>query len=198
MNAAWWALAVSALSLVAATSSLAWNIYVFQKGGPVVIIKFGMAFNNAVLEQPPKPFVYGDLKVGAEWTLLYCDIYNKGRSAIDVTNVTFGTSEKTSSLFSWTPPELRELLPARLESNSSIRFSVTAGDLINFRPPMEGLDLNAIIGFTSTVSLGDGTVRASDISFAEFANFALDPVQNDIRYLHQEARRRARRISKRK
>lgn len=200
MSVAWWALAVSALSLVAAISSLAWNIYIFRKGGPVVVVKFGMTFNEAILEQGfPEPLVDGDIRGGAEWTLMYCDVYNKGRSAIDVLNVTFGTTEKASDLYFWTPPDVRKLLPVRLESHSSKRFGVTAGELLDCRPPFGAdLDMEAIIGFTSTVYLGDGTTRTLEIPYAEFASFAQDPLGTDFRHRRQEVEIRGRRTAKRK
>jgi hypothetical protein len=100
-----------------------------------------------------------------QYVRLEMEIYNKGRSPVDVTDAGFGLRGRNLHMAT-TSAKMQKALPARLEHGSKIAFEIDVVDLF------ENLDASELAGleyFIAEVSLGNGTVvHSQNVPYEEW------------------------------
>jgi hypothetical protein len=147
-NPAWWALAVSTLSLLVAIVSLTWNIINFRRAGPRLSIKSFWAINQ-FSDSPGLNVII--------WVL----IANSGRGPIDVVSVKVGSPANPIGTVEGRCAE--PSLPARVDPGSNPRWWFDA-DAAFDNLKIERSKLSEIY---VTAQLGDGSELRTALNVAE-------------------------------
>ncbi|MFE0021908.1 hypothetical protein [Amycolatopsis sp. NPDC059021] len=187
MNVAWWALGVSVLSLLAASGSLAWNIYSFHRAGPQIVVKIGMscwmdppselgvpmpaAFKREYVPHPlpgEEPLLSDDEIFIARRMRFTVTVHNTGRAPVnlDLVSVTASPPRIGPSAHSWEEAHL----PIRMEQGVSHIFEISAHEVID-QARVKVLDIPS---FQASARLGNGKrVLSNKITYPEYMVFAL-------------------------
>lgn len=120
MGVAWWALAVSGLSLIVAIGSLAWNVHSFRRSGPLLLVELRVATGWTTKSHPSE--------VGTRRTLFFVDVYNRGRSPVDIVRVNLVRTVRGGDPPVYVLKVEPEGLPARIEHGSKMEFAVGADE----------------------------------------------------------------------
>jgi hypothetical protein len=150
MNVAWWALAVSALSLVVATGSLGWNIYAFRRSGPKVVAFLGHPHAGLVR------FIFEVLGArkapgsGPSHQPVLLQIYNVGRQEVDIDDARLYWTERGANV---TQRQESVKFPYRLAANSHLQIEFT----LTLTAPPDNHALGFKINVSATVNLGNRT-----------------------------------------
>lgn len=174
MNVAWWALAVSGLSLIVAASSLIWNIRSFVLTGPLVVLEIGAAGISTSIDDwrhvwPEKYSSRSDTltELDRYWSkriLLMIDATNKGRLQVQVSHVFVEIHTKKSSK-SMMIPYGGDEMPVEVTAGTSHGWQLSVYDAL---VQVEGIKLMDVISFSAYALLGNGeTVRSNKLPLTE-------------------------------
>jgi hypothetical protein len=147
------ALMVSIGSLIVSGISVAWNVVAFRASGPKPVLTISSGSKMATKQDPPNA---GRNSLG-EIIYYYLRIHNKGRSAIDLTDIVVFVTAKNNGggVDIGVTPHCSPgdpHLPYRLEPASEGEWHLNFSDLVRILDP---IDRN--IPFEVSVNFGNGT-----------------------------------------
>ncbi|WP_219152326.1 hypothetical protein [Amycolatopsis sp. TNS106] len=189
MNVAWWAIVVSACSLIVAGISLGWNVVSFRRSGPLI---------SVTLTINPTQEVRSEREGFKDWQVIMLSndrfsctkvnaavsVINSGRAAVDITDILIkvdplkGAPVSISSSARLKSNDQQET-ERRLEAGSTKVFNFDISEwwtvdrfIGRHSPDRSWVEL---LDISTTVTLGNGVaIKAKKIPYRSFTKFVED------------------------